>query len=77
MENCWKWCPEDRPTFCEINSKLSDLIEQNNNESYISMLDQSEAPIGSTEEMEETLTVEEKAVTSSRVETDDSISSSC
>lgn len=77
MANCWKQCPEDRPTFCETNRKLSDLIEQNNNESYISMLEQCEVPIESTEEMEETLNVEEKAAVTLRIETEGSITSSC
>ena len=76
MESCWKQCPADRPTFCEINRRLSDLIEQNNNnESYISMLGGSEVPIGSAEEVEETLAVEETATVSWRAETDNAIAS--
>lgn len=38
MKRCWRLNPAGRPTFCDINKKLSDLIEETKGDNYICLL---------------------------------------
>ena len=73
MERCWRQSPEERPTFSEINRKLSGLIEQSDSDNYISVLELSEVPTESVDSLEKEGT-EEKAAVREQVNT---LSSSC
>ena len=62
-----------RPTFSDINRKLSGLIEQSDSHNYISMLELCEVPTDSVDSLEKEGTEENAAVR----EEVDTLSASC